>query len=106
MSFCVHATCVPVVVASLLPRVTCQGLIGGGRMADVDVVLRCFEDGWHYRCDRPLRNEMKVVESVEDSFQSNDELRSNQANASGTEAAGSLGEESTAKNSAVVPGDW
>lgn len=73
-------------------------------MADVDVVLRCFEDGWHYRCDRPLQNEVKVGESVEDSVQSNEELRSNQANASGTEAAGSLGEE-TAKNSAVVPGD-
>lgn len=72
-------------------------------MADVDVVLRCFEDGWHYRCNRPLQNEVKVVESVEDSFQSNDELI-NQANASGTEAAGSLGEK-TAQNSAVVPGD-
>lgn len=73
-------------------------------MADVDVVLRCFEDGWHYRCDRPLQKEVKGMESVEDSFQSNDELRSNQANASGTEAAGSLGEK-IAKDSAVVPGD-
>lgn len=74
-------------------------------MADVDVFLRSFDDGWHYRSDRPLRNEVKGVEAVEDSFQPNDELiRRNQASASDAEGAGSLGEKS-AMNRAVVPGD-